>query len=246
MTVGIYEIVNVLNGHRYIGQSIDIARRWRQHRNYLARGTANNPRLQRAWNKYGNDAFTFNVIGECVPHKAALTFFENVALKAVPHEYNICEAAESVLGIKRTPEQIAAMSERMQGKKQPPRKPETCAQISARMKGNTYSTGVTHWRGRKHTAEAIAKMSAASKGRIRSPFTAETRAKMSAAQLGNKKSFGHRHSLEARAKMGIARKGKKLGPTSAEHRAKQSMALKGKPWSSKRRAAENARQQRVA
>ena len=79
MTSGIYEIVNVVNGHRYIGQSSNIPRRWNNHLSCLSRGKSKNPHLQRSWNKYGRDAFSFSVLGECIPHKVALNFFENVA-----------------------------------------------------------------------------------------------------------------------------------------------------------------------
>lgn len=59
----IYEIVNVINGKRYIGQTVQQAtRRWTEHRYRLSVGTHDNAHLQNAWNKYGKTAFTFNII----------------------------------------------------------------------------------------------------------------------------------------------------------------------------------------
>lgn len=63
--VGIYKIENKVNGKVYIGQSIDIKTRWKCHINYLNNGTHNNKHLQSAWNKYGKENFSFNIIEEC-------------------------------------------------------------------------------------------------------------------------------------------------------------------------------------
>lgn len=64
--MGIYEIVNWEDGKAssYIGSSVDIEHRWVQHRHKLRGGQHYNPHLQNAWNKYGEDAFAFNVLEE--------------------------------------------------------------------------------------------------------------------------------------------------------------------------------------
>ena len=62
---GIYEIVNTVNGKRYIGSSVNIKTRWSQHRVRLSSGDHHCPPLQRAWVKYGSDAFEFRVIERC-------------------------------------------------------------------------------------------------------------------------------------------------------------------------------------
>ncbi len=63
---GIYEIVNLADGKAssYIGSSYDIGGRWRVHRHCLRHGTHVNVHLQRAWDKYGEDAFVFSVLEE--------------------------------------------------------------------------------------------------------------------------------------------------------------------------------------
>lgn len=65
MTCGIYEIVNKVNGKRYVGSSVDVWRRSSGHKHRLRNGNASNKKLQNSWNKYGEDSFTFNVIEEC-------------------------------------------------------------------------------------------------------------------------------------------------------------------------------------
>ena len=61
---GIYEIKCLANKKVYIGSSIDIKRRWGEHRYQLKNNRHHSTRLQRSWNKYGQDNFEFNRIEE--------------------------------------------------------------------------------------------------------------------------------------------------------------------------------------
>ena len=63
--IGIYKIENKVNGKVYVGQSVNIETRWKNHRCELNRGTHYNDYLQRSWNKYGSNNFDFVVIEEC-------------------------------------------------------------------------------------------------------------------------------------------------------------------------------------
>lgn len=65
MTCGVYEIVNNVNGKRYVGSSNRIEHRWSQHKSRLNNGSHHSLHLQRAWDKYGSDNFVFNIIAEC-------------------------------------------------------------------------------------------------------------------------------------------------------------------------------------
>lgn len=62
---GIYCIENTATGQKYIGQSVDIKRRFVAHRCALNNETHPNSHLQRSWNKYGPDMFNFYIICEC-------------------------------------------------------------------------------------------------------------------------------------------------------------------------------------
>ena len=62
--IGIYKITNQINGKIYIGQSIDIKNRWKQHIGEAKQGRYNT-RLYNALRKYNIDNFTFEVIEEC-------------------------------------------------------------------------------------------------------------------------------------------------------------------------------------
>ena len=62
MPSGIYQITNQTNGKRYIGSSVNIKRRWRDHLAHLRRNIHHNPYLQRAFDKQGQDTFTFRIL----------------------------------------------------------------------------------------------------------------------------------------------------------------------------------------
>jgi len=59
---GIYEIKNIITGDVYIGSSKDMAARWRRHKRDLRAGKHHSRYLNRAWAKYGEDAFKFTVL----------------------------------------------------------------------------------------------------------------------------------------------------------------------------------------
>ena len=59
---GIYKIKNRINRKVYIGESLDIMKRWEQHIFELISNTHHNYKLQEDWNKYRQDNFSFEVI----------------------------------------------------------------------------------------------------------------------------------------------------------------------------------------
>lgn len=62
---GIYMIRNKVNDKVYIGQSISIEERFCSHKRKLNNKTHDSRHLQYAWNKYGEEAFEFEIICEC-------------------------------------------------------------------------------------------------------------------------------------------------------------------------------------
>ncbi|MGM9834762.1 MAG: GIY-YIG nuclease family protein [Bacilli bacterium] len=65
MTCGIYMIQNKVNNKIYIGQAVDIEKRWRGHINAFKKGKGINIHFQNSWDKYGESNFEFTVICEC-------------------------------------------------------------------------------------------------------------------------------------------------------------------------------------
>jgi group I intron endonuclease len=59
---GIYEIVNTMNNHRYVGSSKDIYGRWVQHQRKLRTNQHHCTYLQNAWKLYGESVFEFCIL----------------------------------------------------------------------------------------------------------------------------------------------------------------------------------------
>jgi group I intron endonuclease len=116
MSPCIYAIRHVASGKQYIGSSVSHRRRWRMHISLLCRGKHHSPHLQRAWTKYGADAFVFEVV--------AATDLENIL--AVESEwiarsgcYNAAPVAGTTLGLKlgpHSPEHRAKIGAAQRGK----------------------------------------------------------------------------------------------------------------------------------
>lgn len=62
---GIYKITCDVTGEVYIGQSTAIARRWATHRRELKNNQHYNQHLQRAYNKYGEEHFQYEILEQC-------------------------------------------------------------------------------------------------------------------------------------------------------------------------------------
>lgn len=61
----IYSILNKENGRIYVGLTIDVKRRFKEHLAELRGNRHHNTHLQNAWNKYGEEAFEFNILETC-------------------------------------------------------------------------------------------------------------------------------------------------------------------------------------
>lgn len=66
---GIYKITCNQNNKVYIGQSTSIKRRWAQHRRDLKNNNHYNQYLQRAYNKYGEESFEYEILELCPAEK---------------------------------------------------------------------------------------------------------------------------------------------------------------------------------
>lgn len=64
--IGIYKIINVKNNKIYIGKSIDIQRRWKEHvRHSKDEFLRKKSPIHKAINKYGASSFKFEILEEC-------------------------------------------------------------------------------------------------------------------------------------------------------------------------------------
>ena len=67
--IGIYKITNNLNKHSYIGQSVRIEHRWQEHKSHYNWQRESKKPLYLAFQKYGIENFTFEVLEECEREK---------------------------------------------------------------------------------------------------------------------------------------------------------------------------------
>lgn len=70
--IGIYKITNNLNNHAYIGQSIHIEHRWQEHKTQYNWERESNKPLYLAFQKYGIENFTFEVLEECESNELSI------------------------------------------------------------------------------------------------------------------------------------------------------------------------------
>lgn len=176
---GIYKILNIITMDYYLGGSYNIKGRFYDHHRKLVKNIHGNCHLQRAWNKYGEQAFEFTVILLCDrEHKL---YFEDGFLKLFKPAYNIAtDALAPMQGRNHTDETRHTMSETRTGHINTE---ETKQKMSKAHKGEqNYLFG-------KHLSKAIReKMSAAQRGELNhnfgKHFTDATRTKMGEAHTG--------------------------------------------------------------
>jgi group I intron endonuclease len=217
---GIYEIVNIQNNKKYIGSAVNLELRQSQHFSKLRKNYHENRHLQRAYNKYGEEQFVFNILEE-VDSPELLVEREQYHIDKYTFEnlYNIRIEASSNFGFKHSDETKVKMSAVHKGVPKPPRSAEHRRNISNAHKGKK----------RKPLSQATKdKISEAHKGRV---FTNEHKTKLSKAQKGSTRPP---RTDEHRAKIGAANKGKVISP---EHREKLRQANLDKILSQEHKAA---------
>ena len=176
---GIYGIYNFISHKWYIGQSINIKDRWSRHIRSLNNGKSSN-KLQRAWNKYGEENFEFMIIEECLKEQlnARETFWFEY-YDSIRNGYNTTSDPENKNGYKHSE--------------------ETKKKISECKRGLKHS---------KETREKISENNKGKRSGIR--ITEETRKKLKESHIGKKGGVGFRHSKEQKKIWSESRKGSKV------------------------------------
>ena len=107
---GIYIIINKVNGMIYVGSSIDLNQRCRQHYLELSKNKHHNKKIQNSWNKYGSDSFEIKILA-LLETKDVLIRTEQIFIdfyKSYDPKigFNICPYAETTTGVKHSVETI--------------------------------------------------------------------------------------------------------------------------------------------
>ena len=156
---GIYTITNTITGARYIGQSVNIKDRKRNHINNLKKGDHYNRHLQHSFNKYGEEYFIFDIVLLCEPEN--LIYYEQQLVNSTDNIYNECkQCVASVLGIKRTSETKKKLSVAATGRipSDDARKAMSKAWITRKISEESKKRMSISQLGRKHSEETKAKM----------------------------------------------------------------------------------------
>ena len=191
---GIYKIINDTNGKVYIGQSLDVKSRIRQHRYQLNKGVHNNAYLLNSYNIHGAEYFSYEIIYTIEDHTMTkeqiikiLNDKEEYYIKkhdSFDGGYNLTSGGENKVFSKASKKK---MSESHKGYVP---SAITRERISNRLKNRTVSE------------EHRRKLSEANKGRKHTDFD---KWKMSQDRMGDKNNrYGTHHTEETKRKIGEA------------------------------------------
>lgn len=257
--IGIYKILCIPNGKVYIGSSVRLAKRIRNHKSDLRQGKHPNQRLQRAWNKYGKENFVFEVLLNCdkesvfsleqklIDEYQSATKGFNIAacaessrLGAVLSAEQKAKAAKSLTGRTLTAEHRANISKGGRGIKKSEATKQRMRESAKNRDPSQYEKTRAKLTGVPKSDEARKKMSEASILRCKDPEylrkQRESQKRSYTPERGaaiSARNIEIMKDPELRARISKALTGRKA---SAESRAKQSAARKGKKLSEEQKA----------
>jgi group I intron endonuclease len=190
VTVGIYIVEHVASGRRYVGKSVNVEKRVREHffPSQVARSSSY---LHSAIAKYGREAFVWRLLEECASAEEAgdreVHWIEALGTRA-PGGFNLTAGGEGVPGRVLSEETKEKIRRSNLGQKR-----------SAETRENVRRSRI----GKKLSAAHRAAQSVGKMGRI---VSEETRQKIRIANMGNKSAAGRVVSAETRAKISAAAK----------------------------------------
>jgi group I intron endonuclease len=210
---GIYKIQSISHPDRlYIGSSVNMEQRWRQHLSDFNFNRHHSPHFQRHYGKYGRNDLMFSVVALCERDQLmpvnGVIWVEQCFIWAYKPYFNGAPVAGSCMGVKHSDEVRQRNRERNIGRKQ---------------SAETIEKRVAKLRGRRMSEEAKAKISVGNTGKVRSVETCE---KLRLLMIGRKDSDETR---EKKIKSLIGR------PVSTETKEKISKSNKGQKRSLKTR-----------
>ncbi len=207
--VGIYGLQNRINKKWYVGQSLDIRKRWGKYRGMQCKAQ---PKLYNALVKYGVSNFDFHVLEECIPDKSILDRRENHWIEdrnSINNGYNLkgggangkhSESTKQQMSISKMGKTFSAehkqkISKSLVGR---PVSDETRKKISDANMGKPAPR-----KGKTHTQSSIEKMRMAHTGKV---ISDATKLKLRNAMLGRFVSEETRQKRSVSMKATLARK----------------------------------------
>ncbi len=181
MESGIYIIKNVINNKVYVGSTKNFTKRWHQHLTKLRAKSHSSIKLQRSFDKHGENSFVFEIIEYVSYTKTVLMERENYYISFYNSKkfgYNIADASFGDV-LTNHPNKKDIIKRRM----------KSLADTKSRMSKEELSKTWGKF-GKKN-------------GMFGKTHTEETRAKISEANIGHSRSKGRICSAETKQKMSI-------------------------------------------
>lgn len=147
-TSAIYAITNKVNGFKYIGSAVNWGKRITNHQLKLRDNIHPNQYLQNAYNKYGKDAFIFDIVERC--EKEKLIEREQFHIDSYDFEklYNLRTIAQSNLGYVVSQETRDKLRNNNKNRVYKPHTEESKKKISDSLKGRPAGTNCFGVNGR--------------------------------------------------------------------------------------------------
>lgn len=167
--VGVYRIRNLVTGRSYVGSSLQVEKRLKEHFYNLRRGRHHSAKLQASFGKHGEGSFVGELVEEC--QLSVLREREQAYLDAeesASQGYNICPVAGNCAGVKPSSETIALRVLKLRGRRNTP---ETLNRMRQAALGRVLTEETKRKLsvarvGKKHSAGAKHKVSLAQRGRV--------------------------------------------------------------------------------
>lgn len=176
-TSGVYKITCTANKKIYVGSTTNLRKRQKQHFDKLRINKHDNPILQAAWNKYGENTFVYEVIELTLPaFQLEREQYWFIKLKPFsPKGFNIARDAAcppSPLGRKATSQTKIRMSQAQMGNTKGlgrKKSPEELEEMRLRGLGNKHGLGNKSRLGQKDSLETRQKKSQSMTNKPKSP-----------------------------------------------------------------------------
>jgi len=214
---GVYIIRNFYDNKIYVGKSVDIEKRLKDHKNKLKKNTHINSYLQNSWNKYGENTFDFEIVDLCKKeelNEREIYYIKEFKSTDENFGYNMTEGGEGGDTLSKHPK-----FEEIQKKIR--RNNHTNLGRKSIFKDGVYKYVFKEnleyylkegWviegsnKGKLRTQEQKINLSKAFKGRV---FSEERKEKLRKRMLGkNNHNYGKSMSIETRKKISESKKGK--------------------------------------
>tara|TARA_R110000868_G_scaffold302632_1_gene563138 strand:+ start:446 stop:1309 length:864 start_codon:yes stop_codon:yes gene_type:complete len=225
MSQVIYKIINLVNDKFYVGSTTNKKVRFRQHRKLLRGNRHHCKHLQAAWNKYGEEKFSFVVIEEIADGRSLQEIEEIYLMQHVgkPYCYNTGRSADAPW--RNAPPEATPNFGRTMRQEQKEQISATLKAFYAENYHNHPRVGKTHsketkqrireaklanptraWLGKQRSEETKKKVGNAQRGKAKRPGRLVSEAGMAkirqAAEAGHYSHWtGRTHTAEAKRKM---------------------------------------------